>query len=232
MTGTILGTAVMADAARDLHDEAYARFPKTRYTSWLNDGQRQIANLRPDASSERHTWLLSATGVKHSLPTGYTRMIDPVRYMGTNGTTFGNSIEKADRRSMDRSHPDWATDTASAIVRNVMTDQRHPTVFEVYPPQPASSRGYIDALLAKPPLDVTVAGVGGETVNAAISLDDHYAPSLTIYLKYRFHDADSENPNSKETARAYWRMFLESIGIKTQVDVAVEDTNEPTAKEN
>ena len=71
-----------------LQDTTGVRWPVvSELVLWINDAQREIALLKPDASAKNETVTL-VTGTKQTIPSGGNRLLRAVRNMSaaSNGT--------------------------------------------------------------------------------------------------------------------------------------------------
>jgi hypothetical protein len=80
---------VLSRASEILLDETRILWPEAKLLAHLNDAQREIVNLRPDAGAQVDAVRLD-TGVKQTLPTGSLRLLDMPRNL-----TFINHMQIA-----------------------------------------------------------------------------------------------------------------------------------------
>ena len=73
--GTIKSSTLLNKAQTILQDATETRWPITELLGWLNDGQREIVLLKPDANTSSGPESLGA-GIKQTLPTGGILFID------------------------------------------------------------------------------------------------------------------------------------------------------------
>jgi len=91
-----------------LQDTTGIRWPVTgELVLWVNDAQREIALLKPDASAANETVTL-VTGTKQSIPTSGNRLLRVVRNMSaaSNGTG-GRAVRLVSREVLDAQTPLW-----------------------------------------------------------------------------------------------------------------------------
>lgn len=214
--GTILASALIERAENILQDITNLRWQEAEMLQYLNDGQREIVLLKPDANVTTASAVCVA-GTKQSLPTGGIALIDVIRNMGIGGATPGNAPFRTTKDTLDRHDPTWHTTTASATTEAWWMDERNPTVFYVYPPQPTSSFGYLELAYTANPTDIA-------TTATAISLPDIYAGAMLDYLLYRCSQkAVAYSPEWTQRASTYYGSFMQSLGLKEQT----EDRNSP-----
>lgn len=214
--GDIQADAIVSNVAKDLLDSSYTFWTKSTLLRYLNDAQRVIVQVRPDANSQRGSHQLVA-GSLQTIPNGHERFLAATRNMGVDGATPGRVITLVEREYLDQSEPDWFTATPSAVVKHVVFDERDPTHFFVYPPQPAIAPHQAELLTSKPPIDCTIDGVDGAAVTTKISVSDIYQPSIEDYMKFRalMMETNARNP---QKAMAYYQAFAMPLGLKVQSD--------------
>lgn len=180
----------------------------TTLLGYLNDGQRAVVLLKPNANVT-NTAVQLAAGTKQSLPTGGMGPIKVTRNMGSDGSTAGDSITFVDMEQYNYLESDWHTETAAATVEVYMYDQNDPTHFYVAPPQPATP-GYIELLYTATPTDVATTGT-------AITLNDIYSGLLVNYMLYRAYATEIDEISSVLSGK-YYEMFLAELGGKERVE--------------
>lgn len=208
---------VIVDAAeKTLLDETNVRWAEAELLGYLNDGQRHIVMLKPDAYVKNISVQMTASETKNTIPSDGIRIIRPVRNMGADGNTPGNVIRWADMDQMDVTNPDWHTHTASATIKHFFQDKLDPKNFYCYPPQPGASMGYAEIIYSAAPPDVAI--------DATISLDDIYKDPLYFYIMSRAHSKETAEAD-KAKATSYYNVFLQSIGLKTDAETTVDSGN-------
>lgn len=210
--GVVNSQTILDRAAIILQDTSNVRWPAGELLSWLNDGQREIVGLAPDAYTRTENLLLSP-GTKQTIPASGIRLIDIPRNMGVTGATPGRAIRPVDRAVLDAQRPDWHSESASTAVKHYTFDRRNPKVFYVYPPQPSVS-GYVEITYSASPPDVSA--------GQAISIDDIYANALLDYVLYRAYSKDAEYTQNAERAQMHYKAALSSLSNKEGTDGTVE----------
>jgi hypothetical protein len=202
---------VIDKAENVLQDILNARWGAPELLGWYNDGQKAIVVRKPDAYVKNEAFVLIA-GTRQSVP-GFV-VIDIVRNMGTAGTAPGDAITKIDRAEMDLANPSWHTDVASATVKHWMYDDRDPSRFWVYPPQPGSAFGFVDAIWSAAPPDALLA--------TAMALNAVYEPVLIDWILFRAYSKDAANSlYSRDRAVAHAQMFLAALGSQESAEAMV-----------
>lgn len=203
----MLASDIIDRARIVLNDADGVRWLDAELLKWINDGQRVIALVRPDASVGMVTKTLDA-GTKQTIPNDGLRLLDVVK----NGA--GRAVRHVDRDILDTQNPNWHNETGVASVKNFIYDNRNPKVFYVYPP--AGSGGTaatLDLVYSKNPTDVTTTG---STVDVA----DIYADPLLNYVLHRAYSKDAEFAQNFELSGTYLQIFQAMLGIKTGKDAA------------
>lgn len=220
---TILAKDLVERARTIIQDETEVRWPDEELLDWLNDGQREIVLFRPDASTVNENLQLVA-GSKQTLAASHIRLMTVVRNMGIDGATVGRAIRPVAREVLDASRPDWHSANPNAEVKHAIYDYRDPKTFYVFPPQPtgAGAQNYVELVASTAPADCTINGVGGGLTDSTISLDDVYANALIDYQLYRAYLKDAQYAGNANRATAHYNAFLQSLGIKTRVDLTTD----------
>lgn len=215
MTTTAL--TLIAECAADLFDDGYDRWTQPIWLAYLNSGERQLVFFKPTSNIAVTSFIL-VEGISQNLPTGGIELIDVKRNMGTDGTTPGASILRCDPKDLDETIPDWRDTTAAATVIHFMFDPNNRNQFDVYPKQPASSFGYVEAAYSKVPTEVP-------TVNDNINLNDEYSEPLKNYMKFRAYamDAQISEFSYRRSLDAY-NLFVTQIGRKDLMETKLPAT--------
>jgi hypothetical protein len=195
---TILASSVIDRSAILLTDPTNIRWPRTELLTWLNDGQQEIALYKPNAFTKNQTVQLVA-GTKQTLPADAVSLITVIRNMGTNGQTPGRGITLVSREIMDSQVSDWHSANPSAEVKHYVYNEFDPKTFYVWPPQPASGQGQVEA--------VYVASPAQATANSTITIDDIYVTALVNYIMYRAYSKDAEFSANPNMATGYYTAF-------------------------
>lgn len=191
-----------ADATRWLNDEFF---------KWINDGQRVIVMVRPDASVANEPVNLVA-GTKQSIPGTGLRLLDVIRNVGASpGNAGGRAVRIVDREVLDTQNPNWHADTGATTIKNFIYDNRDAKNFYVYPPAAVGAR--VEIIYSKVPTNVTA-------ISDNLSVDDIYTDALLNYVLFRAYSKDAEFAQNMQLSSSYLGIFNSMLGIKTQKDVA------------
>ncbi len=198
-----------------LQDTAGIRWNETNeLIQWLNDAQREIALLKPDATSENTTVTL-ATGTKQSIPSDGNRLLRVMRNMSAaSGGNGGRAIRLVARDVLDTQTPTWhdpavTGDAAHAnVVKNYIYDEQDPKNYYVFPGVSGST--YIEIVYSKNPATVSAGG--------NLSVDDMYANAVQNYILYMAFMKESEAAGNAQRASSHYNLFTAAITGKAQID--------------
>jgi hypothetical protein len=220
--GTIVASSLISRASILLQDTTNIRWTQDELLGWLNDGQREIVLIKPNACVKNQALPLVA-GTKQSLPDDSLSLIDVTRNLGVNGTTPGPAIRVCSREILDAQLPNWHTLAGNATVKHYMYNPMDVKHFYVYPPQPATGTAQVELIYAYSPADIAI--------GAAISVDDIYATALVNYVLFRAYSKDTEYAANASLASAYYQAFTALLGAKVGGEQATDpNTHAPGNK--
>ena len=213
--------SVIDRAQTVLQDTTGVRWPVVaELVLWINDAQREIALLKPDASATNTTITL-ATGTKQDIPSSGNRLLKVVRNMSAASNGTGKrAVRLVDREVLDAQPPDWhdpavSGDAAhSAIVKHYVYDEANPRNFYVYPG--VSGSAYLEIIYSSNPVAVAQAD--------NLSIPDIYANAIMNYVLYMAYMKDAEYAGNAQRASSHFQLFTASVTGKGQVD-AVTNPN-------
>lgn len=205
----MLASDIINRARIVLNDADGVRWLDAELLNWINDGQRVIALVRPDASVANSSVALSV-GTKQTIPADGLRLLDVVRNVGADGSG-GRAVRHVDRDILDTQNPSWHADSGQTTIKNYVYDNRDPKTFYVYPP--AASGARVEVMYSKNPTDAASAG-------ATLSVADIYADPLLNYVLHRAYSKDAEFAQNAALSGSYLQIFQSMLGIKTSKDAA------------
>lgn len=204
--------ALVERASTLIQDATNVRWPIPELVGWLNDGQREVALNKPEASVKNVSVVLISGSTKQTLPADAVLLIDVVRNTGFLGSTIGPAVRLTDREVLDAQRPTWHSDpNPIGYIQHYTYDPRDPKNFYVYPKAPGVG-WQIEVVYSSSPQDAVTGGV--------ISIDDTYANALLDYILYRAYSKDAEYAGNANLAVAHYTAFANSLGIKTQNDMS------------
>lgn len=213
---SISGENINTKATLLLQDGTNIRWTKSELAGWINSAQREILIFKPNANPVTEA-MVTVAGTKQTLPTGGIQLLEVIRNMGTGGTTPGNAVTNIHRKILDVTIPGWHADTASAVTKHACFDERVPTVFYVYPPQPSSNMGYLEICYSKLPTDLTVSN---DTISGNI-FNDLYETVILDYVLYRAYSKDAEHTANANRAASHYQAFVQALTGKTQAEAGL-----------
>ena len=198
-----------------LQDTAGIRWSETNeLIEWLNDAQREIALLKPDATSTNATITL-VTGTKQSIPTDGNRLLRVIRNMSAASSgDGGRSVRLVARDVLDTQTPTWhdpnvtGDATHTNIVKNYIYDEQDPTNFYVFPG--VVGNAYLEIVYSKNPATVAAGG--------NLGVDDIYTNAVQNYILYMAYMKESEIAANAQRASSHYNLFTAAITGKAQVD--------------
>lgn len=197
-----VASSVISTASILLQDTTNVRWPTSELLTYLNDGQREVALYKPNASVSTSNLTLTS-GTKQALPADGLVLIDVVRNMG-NGSQPGNAVRVVAREVLDAQVPDWHTSTGTAV-KHFVYSTMDPKTFYVYP----AASGYV--------VEITYGKIPSLVASTAsnISIDDIWVPCLVNYICYRAYSKDAEYAANAAAATSYYQAFIAQMTGKT-----------------
>lgn len=207
--GTTTGTEIIDSAAFTLQDETAVQWDRAEFLGYVNDGQRDLCIVKPNAYTINRSVQLVA-GTKQAIPADGASFVRIECNMGTTGTTRGRAPRSIDLEVLGRQNPNWHSASTSATVQEYGYDERDRKRFYVSPPQPTVSPGQVELVFHGIPADLAA-----ET--DTIVLDDLYKTALEHYVVYRAYLKEGEFSNAGG-AMAHRSEFLTLLGVKQKTE--------------
>jgi hypothetical protein len=210
-----------------LQDTTGVRWPVTgELVLWVNDAQREIALLKPDASAVNTTVTL-ATGTKQEIPSGGNRLLKVVRNMSaSNGGAGKRAIRLVDLSVLDSQTPNWhdpATTGDAAhtnVVKHYSYEESNPRNFYVYPG--VNGNAYVELVYSANPATVTLSD--------NLSIPDIFANAIMNYVLYMAYMKDAEFAGNQQRAGSHYQLFTASVTGKGQIDAITNPNIERRAQ--
>lgn len=196
MASSILASKISDNAGILLNDIGAVRWTLPERLTWINDGRREMARLKPEifggSSYLAHT--LTA-GSRQTVTAAGAYKIDRVE----KNVSSGKAILPAIRSQFDAFNPSWQNDTATDVA-NWFPDEANPLAFWVHP----TAAGKVVALYAFiDPADLSA-------LNQVALPVDIYSPILLNYLLYRAY-AKEDEAGAEAKAQAYFTLFTTAL---------------------
>lgn len=212
---TLTANALINRASKLLQDETHVRWPRLELLDWLNDGQRVIALMLPDAyttmgavtaTSAKQTTFDLATNAATSTA---VRLVDVIHNTGGNQ----RAVRQIDRAVLDTQYPNWRNDTAGTEAKHFAFDKRNPKVFYLYPP--LGTGAGVQVVYSAAPEAITVAS---DTSTETIKLDDVFGTAIVDFMVYRAYLKDAEYAANDTRAKGAYETFVASLSGKRAAD--------------
>jgi len=222
-------SVLIDEVEQDLLDDDNDRWSADEHLANLNASEKLLVYLLPTAFVTTGVYQLVA-GSRQSLPDGSSSYPNPsavdlpqaielvniTRNMGTDGATPGNAIVPIDKEVLDQMLPNWHAYTADDEIDHCVMDPRDKNKFWVFPPQPDTGMGWVEAVYSSVPPDIEKSG---ESYDVNINLDDIYAEPLKHCMKFKAYLKDAANSaHDAERALGEWNMFVVLIGRKDLIE--------------
>ena len=207
--GTITAKSIIDKASVQLLDTGNIRWTRTELLGWVNDAQRQITVMSPNATNKVTTIQLAA-GTRQSIPSDGWTLLDIIRYMGITGTTPGRVPRIISQQVLNDFNPNWHSSTPSTVPLNYLFDQQDQTAFYVYPPN--NGKGYVQINYSPIPTDLA-------SENSTISVNDIFQTAILDYILYRANSKDAEYAAGVTLAAGYLQTFMATMGVKFDQEV-------------
>lgn len=212
---TVSVQSVIDRVQTTLQDTTGIRWPVTdELVLWVNDAQREIALLKPDASAKNETITLDS-GTKQSIPSTGNRLLRAVRNMSAASNGTGKrSVRLVSREILDAQTPDWHDPTVSgdaahtSIVKHYIYDEQNPRNFYVYPG--VSGSAYLEIVFSANPNTVAL--------NDNLDVPDVFANAIMNYVLYMAYMKDAEYAGNSQRAANHYQLFTTSVTGKGQID--------------
>jgi len=214
MAGTLQAQHILSRVRNILQDNTSVRWTDGEMFDYLSDGQREIANLRPDATTT-HANVQLATGTEQTIPTDGLRLIGVTRNMsGTAVTATGaRAISKVNLDVLNSEEPSWHDPAVTGraahgtIVKHYLFDERDPRKYYVYPG--VAGNAYVEVVYSK-----NHTNIGANT--DLIQMDDIFANPLINFVLYRAYLKDGEFAGNFQRAGAHYQLFAQALGAGGQ----------------
>ncbi len=209
--------SVIDRVQKTLQDTTGVRWPVVdELVLWVNDAQREIALLKPDASAKNTTITLAA-GTKQEIPSDGNALLRVVRNMSAASNGLGRrAVRIVQRDILDAQTPDWHNPTVTGdaahgtVVKHYIYDEQNPRNFYVYPGISTANTAFAEIIYSANPTTVAQ--------NGNLDIPDIYANAVMNYVLYMAYMKDAEYAGNQQRAASHYQLFTASITGKGQVD--------------
>ena len=214
MASTTDAKTIIDKASLLLADVSQSFWLVSELLGWLNDGQRDIATVMPQANVKNSAVQLVA-GVKQSLPSDGILLLDIPHNLGSTGTTVGTLITHVPKEIMLKRIPGWTTTMANGVVKHYVYTATDPLIFYVYPPQPSAPK-YVECVYSAIPSLIANANVGTK-----ITIPDYFQTELLDYVLHRAFSKDFDNSAQMARGQEHYQLFTNALTAKTNADTSI-----------
>lgn len=214
---TVKVVSLLSRAAVLLQDDDLVRWTALELQDWLNDGYRELVNIRPDANT---------LAAEHTCQAGARQVLsftDAVRLVSVSHNTATSSnkhnVELVTNRSLDSQRRGWRAEAQTVSIEQYLFDPRTPKEFDVYPPASSAARLWVLYAAVPAPHTLSAEQLANPATTETIRVDDAFANALLDYVLYRAYSIDGES-GSGGKATAYYNTFRTSLGEKGQSEAA------------
>lgn len=200
---TIAASVIISRVQTTLLDLTGVLWTQAELLDYLNAGINAIVAVKPDVSVATATFAVTNASAKQTIPSDGLELLDVVRNLSTTGT----AIRQVERNHLNHISPTWAKTSTTGDILHYTHDKRNPTIFYIYP-QPASGTNNIELVYAQIPARLTL-------VSQSIPIADIYESPLHNYV-VAYAYAKNAKRGDLTKAQAYFAMFANSIGARTQ----------------
>jgi hypothetical protein len=225
MAGTITLTNILSRVEDTLQDPSNVRWAEAELTRYINDGQREVVNLKPETSAD-HANIQLSTGTEQSIPTVGLRLINVVRNMSAAGSsaTGKRAIRLVDVDILNTTDPDWHDPSVTGLsahgteIKHFVFDNDDPKKFYVYPG--VSGNAFVEIIYSKSPTDLS----SGSDV---VQVDDIYVNAIVHYTLFRAFMKEGEAA-SMQRASAHYQLFTSGLGQASAAEELVSPNFKPS----
>ena len=213
---------LVKEAQTVLQDLAGVRWPASDLVVYLNDAQRDLIVVRPDANAITAS-VTTVEGARQQLPATAASLIDVIR--NTAGTK--RAMRKVEMSVLDAVSPNWQSATGVTEFVHFIYDAREPNIFYVYPPS-AIAGGSVEMVYSGYPAPIAAPSGDGKaysTVTGNILVNDQWSTALLNYMLARAYSKDVEYGGNLELAAAYMQAFTATISSQLQSSQTVAPKN-------
>lgn len=221
---TITAQSLVRRATDLLQDQTSVRWPAGELVRWLNDAQRAIVKVRPDAMNTTATMTLAA-GSRQDLDSAAlsplpSKLIEITRNMAASSAK--KAVTLVPRRILDAQTPGWHGIAGTVNILHYMFDPRDPKTFYVYPP--ATVAAQLEVMYSAYPTDIAEPADGAlySDVTGNLSVPDIYADDALNLMLYRAYSKDSTDAGNDTRAQGYLAAAVASLGAEIQATLAVQ----------
>lgn len=186
-----------------LLDGSKVRWSDAELRGYLNDGQRTVSNLLPDACVDTRIVQLVA-GPKQTMPADGRKLINLIRNApdGSDPDQLGTAVRRCSMHELSATKADWVSTASAHTIVNYVYDENTPGIYYVYPPAVAGIK--VEISLSVNPQNTTAS-------SSALSISENYSGMLIDYVMFRAFSKDSGVANGLARAQLHWQTFQTAL---------------------
>lgn len=219
---SINASSIIRRATDILLDITSVRWQANELVRWLNDAQREVLIVRPDAVNRTSTVTLAA-GARQNLD-NMSLAPAPVKLIEVSHNTTGTkgAITQVKRSMLDTQLPGWYNLPGTLNIQHYTYDVRDAKTLYVYPPALATTQ--IELMYAGTPIDVVEPAPGAlfSDVAGVIAVPDIYANAMLDYVMYRAFSKDTEVAGNGARSQSHYAAFTASLAAEISATIAVQ----------
>lgn len=200
---SILASVIISRAQTTLLDATGVLWPQAELLDYLNAGITAIIAVKPDANTATASFTVTNGQAKQTIPSDGIEFLDVVRNLSGTGT----AIRQIERNHLNHIAPTWPNTATTGDILHYMHDKRNPTIFYIYP-QPSSGTHNVELVYTQLPARLT-------SVSQTLPIADIFEGPLHNYV-VAYAYAKNAKRGDLTKAQAYFAMFANSIGARTQ----------------
>ena len=223
----INASSVIRRATDIILDTTSIRWQAHELVRWLNDAQREVLILRPDAINRTAPVTLAA-GARQNLD-ALALTPAPIKLIEITRNTAGakGAITQTQRSMLDAQVPGWYSLPGTLNIQHYTFDPRDPKTFYVFPPALATAQ--IELMFAGTPTDIAEPAAGAlfSDVVGLLTVPDIYANATLDYVLYRVFSKDAEVAGNDARAQSHYAAFTASLAAEISATLAVQPQAKP-----
>ena len=220
MASVTTGANLLSRVEGTLQDTSNVRWTEAELLNYINDAQREIANVQPGATA-LHANVQLVTGTKQAIPSDGLKLINVIRNMSdaSGGATGGRAIRLVSWDILDTQNPDWHDPTVTGDAthgttpKHFLFDENDPLNYYIYPG--ISGNAYVEIVYSQRPTDLA-------NTSATIAVPDNYSNAIIDYTSFRAFSKDAEFAGNAQRAATHYQLFSVSVQGKAQIDALIK----------
>jgi len=220
MASVTTGANLLSRVEGTLQDTSNVRWTEAELLNYINDAQREIANVQPGATA-LHANVQLVTGTKQAIPSDGLKLINVIRNMSdaSGGATGSRAIRLVSWDILDTQNPDWHDPTVTGDAthgttpKHFLFDENDPLNYYIYPG--IAGNAYVEIVYSQRPTDLA-------NTSATIAVPDNYSNAIIDYTLFRAFSKDAEFAGNAQRAATHYQLFSVSVQGKAQIDALIK----------